>query len=125
MQAWQTAAVNSQPVPVSNPGLPPIIQTAARRLSVFFKVAGICLLLLLLHIPLALTDHVLRERRGYQAQATEEVAALWGRQQLVTGPILAVPYTCKIWVTRSQMVGGKAVQVGDWEMTTATAYFLP
>lgn len=125
MPAWQAGTVNSQPVPVSNSGLPPIIQTAARRLSVFFKVAGICLLLLLLHIPLALTDHVLRERRGYQAQATEEVAALWGRQQLVTGPILAVPYTCRTWVTRSQMVGGKAVQVGDWEMTTATAYFLP
>jgi len=125
MQAWQGGTVNSQPSPATGSVLPPILQTAVRRLSVFFKVAGICLLLLLLHIPLALTDHMLRERRGYQAQATEEVAALWGRQQLVSGPILAVPYAAKTWVTRSQVVAGKAVQVGDWELTTATAYFLP
>lgn len=102
-----------------------MLQTAVRRLSVPAKIAGICLLLLLLHIPLALTNNVLRERRGFQAQATEEVAALWGRQQLVSGPVLAVPYACRTWVTRSQMVGGKAVQVGDWEVSTATAYFLP
>lgn len=117
--------MNSQPSPASSSALPPLLQTAARRLSVFVKVAGICLLLLLLHIPLALTDHVLRERRGYQAMATEEVAALWGRPQLIAGPILAVPYAARTWVTRSQVVGGKAVQVGDWELTTATAYFLP
>lgn len=117
--------MNSQPPLISGPAIPTFVQTAVRRLSVFFKVAGIGVLLLLLHIPLALTNQVLRERQGFQAQATEEVAALWGRPQLVSGPILAVPYACKTWVTRNQVVGGKAVQVGDWELATATAYFLP
>ena len=88
-----------------NPPLqPPVIQTPARRrLSVLLKIAGIGLLIALLHIPLLMTHGVLRERQNYQAQAKEEIASLWGRQQLVTGPVLAVPYAYKAWVTRSKV----------------------
>ena len=111
---------------MNSPLQPPVIQTPARRrLSVLLKIAGIGLLIVLLHIPLLMTHGVLKERQRYQVQATEEIAGLWGRQQLVTGPVLAVPYAYKAWVTRSKVVGNAAVQVGDWELTTATAYFLP
>jgi inner membrane protein len=109
-----------------NPAQPPVISTPARRrLAVFFKIAGICVLIALLHIPLAMTHGVLRERQSFQTQATEEIAGLWGRQQIVTGPVLAVPYVYKAWVTHAKVVGEKVVQVGDWELTPATAYFLP
>ena len=93
-----------------NPALPPIIPTAAkRRQFLFFKIVGICVLVVLLHVPLSLTRGVLNERQGYQAQATEAIAAVWGRQQVVTGPVLAVPYAYKTQVTRSKLVNGKAV----------------
>jgi inner membrane protein len=105
---------------------PPLISTPARRrLTVFLKIGGICLLIALLHIPLGLTHGVLRERQGYQAQATEEIAGIWGRAQLVTGPVLAVPYLVKVQVVRSKVVNGRAVQVEETELTGQVAYFLP
>ena len=105
---------------------PPVIPTpGARRLAVFLKVAGICLLIALLNIPLLMTHGVLRERRAYQAQATDEIAGIWGRAQRVTGPVLAVPYAYKTQVVRSKVVNGRAVQVEETELATAVAYFLP
>ena len=109
-----------------NPGLPPPLPTAAkRRQFLFLKIIGICALIVVLHIPLSLTRGVLKERQGYQAQATEAIAAVWGRQQVVTGPVLAVPYAYKTQVTRSKLVNGKSVVVEETVLATATAYFLP
>ena len=109
-----------------NSAQPPLIPTPAkRRLSLYLKIAGICGLIVLLHIPLAMTDGVLRERRGYQQQAKEEIAGIWGRRQLVTGPVLAVPYACKVQVVRSKVVNDRAVEVEETELASAVAYFLP
>ena len=105
---------------------PPIVSTpGSRRLSVFLKVTSICLLIPFLHIPLAMTNGVLRERQAYQAQATQEIAGIWGRSQLVTGPVLAVPYTYRIQVVRPKVVNGKKEDVEETVSTYATAYFLP
>jgi len=109
-----------------NPPEPPVIATPARRRrAVFLKLAGIAGLILLLHIPLILTNGVLAERKGYQQQAVAEISSLWGRDQVVTGPVLAVPYAYKTQVIRPKVVAGKAVQVEETELTAATAYFLP
>ena len=105
---------------------PPVIPTpGSRRLAVFLKITGICLLIALLHIPLGMTQGVLRERRGYQLQATEEIAGIWGRSQLVTGPVLAVPYTYRQPVVRPKVVNGKKEDVEEMATFHATAYFLP
>ena len=82
-----------------NSDQPPVIPTpASRRLYLFLKIGSIGLLIALLHIPLGLMRGVLHERQNYQAEATEEIASVWGRQQLVIGPILAVPYAYKTQV---------------------------
>jgi len=105
---------------------PPVIPPPPpRRFSVFVKITGICGLVLLLHIPLFLTNGVLRQRQGYQAQATAEIAGTWGRQQMVSGPVLAVPYTYKTQVIRSRVVNGRKVDVEETQLAPATAYFLP
>jgi inner membrane protein len=105
---------------------PPVIPTpAARRFAVFLKVAGIGFLLLLLQIPLVMTHGVLKERQGFQRQAEEEIAGLWGRQQCVTGPVLVVPYTYTAFVTKTREVNGRAVQVDERVATLGFAYFLP
>lgn len=109
-----------------NPVLPPVLPSAAkRRQFLFFKIAGICLLIVLLHIPVGLSHSVLRERQSYQAQATESIAAVWGRQQRVTGPVLRVPYVYKTQEIRSKVVNGKVAQVEETVLSPATAYFLP
>lgn len=109
-----------------NSAQPPVIPTpASRRLAVFLKLAGIGLLIALLHIPLAMTHGILRERRAYQAQATDEIAGIWGRSQLVTGPVLAVPYAYRQPVVRPKVVNGKKEDVEEIATFYATAYFLP
>ena len=107
------------------PPLPVTVSPARRRFSVFAKLASIGGLILLLHIPLFLTNGILTERQGYQRQAVAEIASRWGGDQLVTGPILAVPYAYKTRVIRPKIVGIKVVQMEETEFSAATAYFLP
>lgn len=105
---------------------PPRLETVERRrLMTFLKVAGILVLIALLHIPLALTHGVLQERRSYQTKATEEVSRLWGRSQLISGPVLAVPYVYRATVTKQKLVGERVVPVDEQATFAATAYFLP
>lgn len=104
---------------------PPFLSPARRRLAVFLKIGGIGLLIALLHIPLAMTQGVLRERQGFQAQAMEEIAGTWGRSQVVTGPVLAVPYAYRTTVIRQKIVGEKVVPVEEPGLAWTTAYFLP
>ncbi len=109
------------------PPLPPVMVAtpARRRFSIFVKLAGIGGLILLLHVPLLLTQGVLMERQGYQRQAVAEIASRWGGEQVVTGPILAVPYAYQTTVIRPKVVGGKIAQVEETELVAATACFLP
>jgi inner membrane protein len=111
--------MNSEPPVIS------FVKSVGQRLAVFFKIAGICILIGLLHIPVALTHGVLRERQGYRGEAVEEIASLWGRQQVVTGPVLAVPYAYRGAVIRTRLVEGRQVATEESELITATAYFLP
>ena len=109
-----------------NPAPPPPLPTAAkRRQFLFFKITGICLLIVLLHIPIVLSHGLLRERQRYQAEATETITSVWGRQQLITGPVLLVPYVYKTQAIRSKVVNGKVAQVEETVLSPATAYFLP
>lgn len=114
---------NAQP-----PVLPASPATLARRrLAIFLKVGGILLLIALLHIPLGMTGGILAERRDYQSQAFDDVAGIWGRQQTVTGPILAVPYEYRTPVVRTRVIEGRMMETTETQMVTATAtaYFLP
>jgi len=108
---------SAQPPVIPNPG--------SRRLAVFRKIASICLALPFLHIPLFMTNGVLRERQGYQNQATAEIAGRWGKAQQVSGPVLAVPYAYQTMLVRQKVVGEKVVSVEEPGLQWTTAYFLP
>jgi inner membrane protein len=106
--------------------LPALVDSVfRRRLGVLFKVSGITLLILLLHIPMLMTRGVLLERQTYQAEAAADIALIWGREQSVVGPILVVPYTYRAAVTEQRVVGDKVVQVREPRMLEGRAYFLP
>lgn len=68
-------------------------QRTALGKSVTFKLIGIVILILLLQIPLAMIQSVVREREMYNLQAMNEVASSWGGPQLVGGPVLSIPYS--------------------------------
>ncbi len=102
-----------------------ISSPAKRRLSVFLKLASICTLILLLHIPLAMTRGILKDRQNYQTEATNAMAEAWGREQRVVGPVLAVPYVYRTFAARTKTVNGQTVQTDGSERIDAIAYFLP
>jgi hypothetical protein len=105
---------------------PPLLSPPRRqRFALFLKIGGIGFLILLLHVPLAMTDGVLRERSQYRDEAVSQIASVWGGRQTVTGPILAVPYTYRGHVTRTKMVNGNAVQVDEAASITGTAFEFP
>lgn len=59
--------------------------------GVTFKVLGIGLLALLMLIPLAQLNDLVREREQRAFEATARIAERWGAQQQVGGPVLVVP----------------------------------
>ena len=64
-----------------------------RRLfrSPAFKFVVICILVLLLSIPLLFAYALIHERQGFAGNAQSEIGNLWGGQQTLRGPVLAVP----------------------------------
>ncbi|MDB6169692.1 MAG: Inner rane CreD family protein [Verrucomicrobia bacterium] len=107
--------------------IPPVLLTPEkRRLHLFLKLGGICLLVLLLQIPLAMMRGVLRERQNFQAQATNEIKATWGQSQLITGPALVVPYTVTRRSSREEKdAEGKPKTIVETRVTSGTVHFLP
>lgn len=60
--------------------------------ALFFKLALIVGLALLLMVPLGLVEDVVRERSHYRAQARANIGRSWTGQQRVIGPLLVLPY---------------------------------
>jgi len=64
-----------------------------QRYSAMIKMVLIGILVLLLLIPSSMIRGLIRERQEYQQQVIEEVAGKWGRVQIISGPIVSIPYT--------------------------------
>ncbi|HEX5759704.1 MAG TPA: cell envelope integrity protein CreD [Thermoanaerobaculia bacterium] len=82
--------------------------------SLAVKLLTIGFLILLLLIPLMMVRSLVAERQGRSATAAAEVAASWGGEQTLGGPVLTVPYR-----VRWQDSEGKTVE------TIQRAHFLP
>jgi len=78
------------------------------------KLASIGALALLLLIPTAMIDNVIRERAQLADVAREDIMNSWGRQQSLAGPILSVPYR--------HIVSNKH---GPARTASGVAYYLP
>ncbi|WMN06380.1 cell envelope integrity protein CreD [Marivirga arenosa] len=59
--------------------------------SVMLKLLTITILMLLLLIPTAMIQDVIRERQALQTEAINEVSAKWANSQQVNGPVLVIP----------------------------------
>lgn len=60
--------------------------------SVYFKIATIIIIILLLMIPTAMIQDLIYERETSQNNAIEEVSSKWGNEQRITGPYITIPY---------------------------------
>ncbi|WP_240452781.1 MULTISPECIES: cell envelope integrity protein CreD [Sphingobacterium] len=76
------------------PQLPSSSMTIFERISnsIILKLFVIFILVLIMMIPMSLIDDLVSERKNREQQVSSEIAAKWGRDQVVSSPVLAVPY---------------------------------
>ena len=60
--------------------------------SIFAKLSTIVVLVLLLLIPLFWVKDLIEERKNRQSEVSSEIAFKWAGQQVISGPIIAIPY---------------------------------
>lgn len=89
-------------------------QTFWQRNSIMIKSMIVGFLIIVLLIPAALIQDLVRERQERQEQVIAEVSSKWANGQKITGPFLVVPY-----VTTQTDEKGKTYSVKH------NAYFLP
>ena len=64
--------------------------------SLPLKIALMGVLALLMLIPLAMIQNLVRERQNAAGSSRDEVAASWGRAQTLTGPVLMLSYDTEV-----------------------------
>jgi inner membrane protein len=102
-----------------------IFTSVKNRHSIILKMGLIAILVLLLLIPLLMVRSVLEERLGRRDAAVQEITSTWGKEQIVMGPILMVPYIYKQNVWKDGVVNSQIQQVQVNQSIKAQAYFLP
>jgi len=65
------------------------------NVSILLKLFFIGFLLLILMIPNGMIQSLIYERSGYESEVKREVAATWGSQQVLVGPLLTIPCTIR------------------------------
>lgn len=91
--------------------------------SIFFKIAVIGVVALLLLLPVDMIKDLITERYARSTEATKEVRSIWGKQQIVGGPILTIPY-----LSHNTLKGKDSPNSSGFNGQTATqkkAVFLP
>lgn len=96
------------------------------RLSRPARLIGVAILALVLLIPLQMVQSVVRERYHTYQQVAAEIAGAWSSDQLLSGPMLVVPFTEKIEVRDSYVDSdGQRKTVQRWETCRRRAVILP
>ena len=60
--------------------------------SITFKIITMTILVLLLLLPAVMIRSLIREREDRKKEVTEEIGAKWGGEQILTGPVISIPY---------------------------------
>ncbi|HEX6181661.1 MAG TPA: inner membrane CreD family protein, partial [Chitinophagaceae bacterium] len=63
-----------------------------QRNKIIFKGLLIGILILILLIPTVMLEDLVDERQNRQQQAIAEVSSKWAGHQVISGPVIAVPY---------------------------------
>ena len=69
------------------------MNTQSRSRSITIRFLAVIALIVGLMIPTLLVNFVVGDREGYWRQALDDIATAWAAEQLIAGPMLAIPYT--------------------------------
>ncbi|MBV8254986.1 MAG: cell envelope integrity protein CreD [Chitinophaga sp.] len=73
----------------------PFLSGFYARNAAAIKGAFVIFLILMLMIPIVMVRNLVRERRYTRNEAAEKIAASWGGEQQVSGPVIAIPMDTK------------------------------
>lgn len=104
---------------------PPPPRRPRGRHKTVAKMFAIAVLTLLLLVPLVLIQSVLTERLHRRDEAIADITSTWGREQIVVGPVLVVPYRRQVKAWKDQFENGRMQRIETTETVTAKAYFMP
>ena len=104
---------------------PKISKSFLKQNSPVLKLLVIFILVLLLLIPLGMVKSVLFERMSRRNQAIGEITSTWGKEQIIIGPVLVIPYRYYFKTWKEQVVLGKSEKTEIVDSAVSHAYFLP
>ncbi|MCK5871653.1 MAG: cell envelope integrity protein CreD [Methylococcales bacterium] len=97
--------------------------------SVLFKLGSIVILIAILLLPLGMIDSLLEERLARRSETISAITSTWGKEQVIIGPVLMVPYRYYYQTMREQITkkGKEEIkrQIKVTENKIIKAYFLP
>lgn len=89
--------------PTTPPALPAERRSFMERYSTSLKVIVVGILTLLLLIPLAMVESLIRERQNTKQDAVTDITSKWGGEQTITGPCLVIAYTETVVEDKKEM----------------------
>lgn len=78
------------------------------KTSVTVKLIAIAILILLLLIPSSMVSDLIYERLNLRDEAVKEVSAKWGDEQVITGPVVSIPYRYSYKTEEGKTMVGKS-----------------
>ena len=74
------------------------------RGSISLRLITIAILILILLIPVTMIEGLIRERSQLRESVVSEVSNAWSQSQVLTGPLLSVPYTYLLETAEGELV---------------------
>jgi inner membrane protein len=95
-----------------------------RHLPTRFVVIG--LMAIALFIPLGMIEEVVSERHTSYRNVLHDVSSSWGEEQVLTGPVLVIPYKYRFEVTK-KVLGSNGIyqDISEWRESSHQALVLP
>ena len=84
------------------------------KTNVYFKIATIVVIAILLLIPTSMIKRLIRERENTRKEAIREVSSKWGDEQTITGPFITIPYFLYVKQYSKKDYTEKVVQVKNY-----------
>ncbi len=91
----------------------PIIQFLKNNST--FKLMSIIFLVMIMLIPLNMVEDLIYERTSMRQQAEDNIAQSWGADQIITGPVLKIPYK-KTRVEKKILSNGEEKEIIHYEI---------
>lgn len=92
------------------------------RDSIIVKVMVIGVLMLIMLIPASMVENLIRERQYRKFEAVNEISSKWGREQVLLGPVITLPYQI---ITKSSVTDKKGKTHVKTHTRTNYLYILP